>query len=205
MIRGGFGGGSSSSRGGSSSRRGGTDTVKMSVSADPRTNSLIVSAPNQLFEEVKLLVETLDQATADNNSAMKVVALKRSSGSTVQKALTSIAGENVRSSSSSSGRSDSGSSGSSSSSGWRGGDSSDWMRRIQEYNSSRGGFGGGPSFFGGFGSRDGSSSSGYRPFGSYGGSSGYSGSRYSGSSGSSSSRYGGSSSSRDSGSSRGRD
>lgn len=148
------GGGGSSGRGGSNSRRTAADAAKLSISVDPRTNSLIVAAPNQLFEEVKQMVETLDQQTANSNTAMKVVALKHSNPSTVQKALTAIAGEKVRSDNK---VSDS-SSGSSSS---RGGDNSDadaMRRRMEFFNSLRGGSSSSP--FGG------SSSGRSSPFGS---------------------------------------
>ncbi len=189
MLRGG-GGGSSSGRGGSS-RRTATEAAKMSVSVDSRTNALIVSAPNQLFEEVRLFVETLDHSTAESNTAMKVVALKKSNPSTVQKALTSLAGEKVSSTPVSSGSSSSGSSS-------RGGDSSDWMRRMEEFNRMRSSSGGGSPWSGGggfpFGGGPSSGPSGFDRSRYFGGSS-------SGGPSSGSSRDGGS---RDSGSSRGR-
>ena len=57
MLRGG-GGGQRGGRGG-----GATEEVqKMSVGVDTRTNSLVVVAPDNLFEEVKDLVEQLDEA-----------------------------------------------------------------------------------------------------------------------------------------------
>jgi type II secretory pathway component GspD/PulD (secretin) len=165
MLR---GGSSSGSRGSSSSRRNPNDQLpKMTIGVDERTNSLIVSAPNALFEEVRQLVETLDQATSESNTAVKVVTMRRSNPATVQKALTAIAGEKVKSqrqgesSSSSSSSRDGGSrDGGSRSSG----DSSfaDQMRqRAEFFNSLRGGSSGSssgdrPSFFGG--SRDGGSS-----------------------------------------------
>jgi hypothetical protein len=158
----------------------------MSISADPRTNHLIVVAPQQLFEEVRLLVETLDYATAESNTAMKVVTLKRNNAASVQKALQAIGGEKVQTASRS------GDSGSSSRSG--GGDSSDleaMRRRMEFFNSLRGGSSSGGSSF--WGSRDGGSSSGFDR------------SRYYGGSGSSWGSSRSSGSSRDSGSSRGRD
>lgn len=173
LLRGG-GGGSSGGRGGSSGgsrgRNAAADAQKMTVGVDTRTNSLIVAAPQQLFDEVKQMVETLDTATSENNTAVKVVALQRSNASTVQKALSAIAGEKVRggqvADTSSSGG---GSSGSRSSS------EADQMRqRIEMFNSLRGGSSGGSPFgggggspFGGFGSRGGDSG-GSRTFGSGG-------------------------------------
>jgi type II secretory pathway component GspD/PulD (secretin) len=166
MLRGGGGG----SRGGSSSRRsGGNDQPKMTIGVDDRTNSLIVAAPNALFEEVRQLVQTLDQATSDSNTAVRVVTLKRGNPSTVQKALTAIAGENVTSSSKpASGSSSSSSSSSSRDSGSRSSSDSDadaMRRRMEFFERMRsGGFGSGSSSFGG--SRDGDRSRSFGGFGS---------------------------------------
>ncbi len=75
-------------------RRNENETQKMAIGIDTRTNSIVVSAPDELFEEVKSLVEKLDQAqTADGGQAMRVVTLKRSNPQAVQKALTAIVGE----------------------------------------------------------------------------------------------------------------
>jgi type II secretory pathway component GspD/PulD (secretin) len=172
LLRG--GGGSSSGRGGSSGgsrgRNTAADAQKMTVGVDTRTNSLIVAAPQQLFDEVKQMVETLDTATSENNTAVKVVALQRSNASTVQKALSAIAGEKVRGGQ----VADTSSSGGGGSSSSRSSSEADQMRqRIEMFNSLRGGssggspFGGGSSPFGGFGSRGGDSGS-SRSFGSGG-------------------------------------
>ena len=84
------------SRGGS--RRSSTEEMqKMSIGVDLRTNSLIVSAPLALFEEVKEFVEGLDQAAIGaSNQAIKVVTLKRSNAESVQKALETLVGESVQ-------------------------------------------------------------------------------------------------------------
>jgi type II secretory pathway component GspD/PulD (secretin) len=166
MLRGSSGG---SSRGGSSSRRSSNDQPKMTIGVDDRTNSLIVAAPNAMFEEVRELVETLDQATSESNTAVRVVTLKRGNPSTVQKALTAIAGENVRSSSKSSNGSSSSSSSSSRDSGSRSSGDSDAesMRRRMEWIE-RMRSGGGSPFGGGSSSssRDGDRSRSYGGFGS---------------------------------------
>ena len=57
-------------RAGRGSSRGRTtdSTRRISIGIDTRSNSLIVSAPEALFQEVKLLVESLDQAAAESNN-----------------------------------------------------------------------------------------------------------------------------------------
>jgi type II secretory pathway component GspD/PulD (secretin) len=63
---------------------------KMSIAVDTRNNMLIVRAPDALFEEVKALVSDLDQAVGDSPETTRVVSLKHTNSSAVQKALTSI-------------------------------------------------------------------------------------------------------------------
>ncbi len=63
---------------------------KMSIAIDSRNNMLIVRAPDPLFEEVKALVSDLDQAVGDSPETTRVVSLKHTNSSAVQKALTSI-------------------------------------------------------------------------------------------------------------------
>jgi type II secretory pathway component GspD/PulD (secretin) len=65
---------------------------KMSVAVDSRNNMLIVRAPDALFEEVKAFVEEQDQAGDDSPQTTKVVSLRHTNSSAVQKALTSILG-----------------------------------------------------------------------------------------------------------------
>jgi type II/III secretion system protein len=89
-------------RGGRGGGRNGNDraeeTQKMTVGVDARTNSLVVSAPDNLFSEVRLLVEQLDTIDTGSNETMKVVTLKRSNPSAVQTALQQIVGEQLRTS-----------------------------------------------------------------------------------------------------------
>ena len=51
--------------------RPGDDVARMSIGVDTRTNSLIVAAPDPLFEEVKQLVSQLDVAAGDQNEAVR--------------------------------------------------------------------------------------------------------------------------------------
>ncbi len=62
--RGGGGGGDSSSP---------TEPPKMTIAVDDISNSVIVVAPDALFEEVQTLVASIDQPTADSNVAFAVM------------------------------------------------------------------------------------------------------------------------------------
>ena len=113
----------------------------MTVGVDTRTNSLIVAAPQQIFEEVQQLVSTLDQATGNSNSTVQVVKLKRGNTQSVQKDLTAIAGEKARTDRSA----DSTSSGAPRSGGFSPEAlmQDDMRRRIEFFNSRDGGSSGG--------------------------------------------------------------
>ena len=93
-LRGGRGG-----RGGGGSAQ--DEEQKITIGVDPRSNSLVVSAPEPLFQEVKALVEQLDQAGAEETETVRVVTLKNASPELVQKAIVSITGGNVSTSTSS--------------------------------------------------------------------------------------------------------
>ena len=81
---------------GGSSRSSAQQVQKMSIGVDVRNNLLVVSAPEPLFEEVRQLVDQLDQAAVGSSSqALQVVTLKRANAETVQEALESLVGENV--------------------------------------------------------------------------------------------------------------
>ena len=146
MLRGGRGG----AQGGN--RRNAAETQKISIGIDTRTNSLIVSAPQALYEEIEQLVQTLDHATAESNTAIRVVTLKRSNPEMVQKALSAIVGEKATTTNKPA------TNGSSSGSSAGGGDNNnrpsggndpqaDLMRqRMEMFNQMRGGFGGAGGF-----------------------------------------------------------
>ncbi len=75
------------------------EAPKMTVGVDPRTNSLIVTAPEPLFNEVKQLVENLDTESSASSETIKVVKLNNANPATVQQSLSQIVGPtNVRSS-----------------------------------------------------------------------------------------------------------
>lgn len=89
-------------RGGGGGRRGagGGSQVdiqqKMAIGVDSRNNSLIVVAPDQLFQEVEQLVKQLDAAAAESNQTIRVVNLKNANPASVQQALSALMGSNVQ-------------------------------------------------------------------------------------------------------------
>ena len=70
--------------------------VKMSIGVDTRTNSVVVAAPEPLFEEVRKLVETLDQAASEENQTVQVLSLRNSNPETIRDALGTILGDSVQ-------------------------------------------------------------------------------------------------------------
>ncbi|MCE9605985.1 MAG: hypothetical protein K8U03_13905, partial [Planctomycetia bacterium] len=141
MLRGGRGGAQAGGR------RSGAETQKISIGIDTRTNSLIVSAPQALYEEIEQLVQTLDHATSESNTAIRVVTLKRSNPATVQKALAAIVGDKARTTDKPAAATST-ANGASDASGQRpAGGSNDPMQemmrqRMETFNNMRGGFGG---------------------------------------------------------------
>lgn len=123
--------------GGGGSRRTAEEVAKMSIGVDARTNSLVVVAPDVLFQEVKDLVDQLDHGAMDSNQTLEIVNLHDTSPDAVRRALAAVVGDSVQFS----GTSSSSSSTSTNNQGFPGG----FSRR------SYGGFGGGSrSGFGGF-------------------------------------------------------
>lgn len=92
-LRGGGGGGRGGRGGGGEASKG--EEQKMTVSFDARTNSLIVSAPDYLFEEVKLLVQELDTATVNSDETVRIVTIKKANPDLLQRSLSSMLGPNV--------------------------------------------------------------------------------------------------------------
>jgi type II secretory pathway component GspD/PulD (secretin) len=85
-------------RGGNSRQQNRGEEQKMTVSVDTQSNSLIVSAPEYLFNQVRDLVAQLDQrAVASKADEMvRVVNLRRASSDQVQRSLTSVLGPNAQ-------------------------------------------------------------------------------------------------------------
>lgn len=158
-LRGGGGGG----RGGRAGQAAEAEPQKMTIGVDPRSNSLIVAAPEPLFQQVQLLVQQLDQEGLESDDAMDVVTINYGNPETVHAALQALMGEQIKSSTSSS--SSSPSSSSPAPSGDGGSSAADIQRRLEFFRSLRGGGGGTPG--GGFGG--GTPGGGRSPFGGGGG------------------------------------
>lgn len=93
MLRGGGGRGGRDSK--AEAKR---EPAKMSIGVHTQSNSLIVTAPEPLFQEVKALVEHVDQAAATSrgDETTTIVTVKRGNASAVQKALSAMTGGNVK-------------------------------------------------------------------------------------------------------------
>jgi type II secretory pathway component GspD/PulD (secretin) len=146
---------------------------KMSIGVDERNNALVVAAQDPLFNEVRLLVEQLDQPSDASRETTRVVTLKRTNPDSVKSALVSLLGDQAQTGSTTTtqggNRSQSGSS--------RGGNNAGGQQQFPMFmpgggfgaggfgggNFGRGGFGGGGGFGrGGFGGGGGDSGGGGR-------------------------------------------
>jgi len=77
------------SRGGSAQ-----NTQRLAIGVDSRTNSIVVSAPEPLFQEVKELVEELDRAAAtETTETTQVVALRHVNPELVQQVVGTLMGQ----------------------------------------------------------------------------------------------------------------
>ncbi len=113
----------------------------MTVGVDARSNSIIVSAPEPLFLQVKALVEQIDQPGSPDSDVVSIVPIKVSDPEVVKKALGSLMTTQTTTRSSSTQQSGSSSAPSAAEVDQR----MEFLRRLRE----SGGFGGGPP--GGFG------------------------------------------------------
>jgi type II secretory pathway component GspD/PulD (secretin) len=89
--------GPSSGRGSARNQRRAEEADKMTVGVDPRSNSLIVVAPQTLFDEVDQLVAVLDQASEEpSNEVRRVITIGGGvSADALAKALKAIGGDKV--------------------------------------------------------------------------------------------------------------
>ena len=88
-LRGGGGRGG----GGGESKANVQEQRQMTIGVDNRSNSLVVSAPDSLFEEVKVLVGQLDQAESGVMETSRVVTLRRANPQTVRQAIAAYVGQ----------------------------------------------------------------------------------------------------------------
>jgi hypothetical protein len=97
------GGGRGGSGGGGGNNEVKGEPAKMTIGVDATSNSLIIAAPEPMFQEVNELVMTLDQAGTQTQEAIEVRTLHLANPDVVNTALRAILGENVSTSRSSSG------------------------------------------------------------------------------------------------------
>ncbi len=152
-----------------------SEVAKMAIGVDPRSNSLVVAAPEPLYLEVEELVSQLDRQGIDSEEGMTVLSLKGAKASTIAQALGSITGGSVTTSSESGSSTTTQGGGATATPGSGGSSaatSSEAIQRRMEFFRALGGRGGGSSPFGGgrSGSTGGSPFGGGRPsFGGRGG------------------------------------
>jgi hypothetical protein len=159
------GGGRGGRGGGGGNENSGSKPTPINIAVDTRSNSLIVSAPPQDFEDIRALVEAIDAGGMQSEETVQIVSLGGNlKADVVQKALESVLGKKTQTTSSASSSSTQPTG--SQPTGSTGGTSQDDInRRIEFFRSLRGG--GGASPFGGGGS----------PFGGGGAPSGFGGGR----------------------------
>jgi type II secretory pathway component GspD/PulD (secretin) len=97
------GGGRGGSGGGGGSNEVKGEPAKMTIGVDATSNSLIIAAPEPMFQEVHELVMALDQAGTQTQEAIEVRTLHLANPDVVNTALRAILGENVSTSRSSGG------------------------------------------------------------------------------------------------------
>jgi hypothetical protein len=95
-LRGGRGGG------GDNNDRRAEQERQLTVGVDTRSNQLVVTAPDELFMQVRALVEQLDQEDSDFLQTTRVVTLREANPAMVQKAIATIVGQTTTTTSSSS-------------------------------------------------------------------------------------------------------
>jgi type II secretory pathway component GspD/PulD (secretin) len=92
-AQGGRGGGLPGMLGGRGQQVNRGEEAKMTLGVDLKSNSLIVSAPDYLFEEVKSFVEALDVAAYSPDEVVRVVSLKTTSSNVMTQQLKSALGD----------------------------------------------------------------------------------------------------------------
>ena len=90
---GGFGGfGMGGGGRGNNQNKNPNQTGKLTVGVNEQTNSIVVSAPQEIFKEVEKLVKSLDEAAAQQGRSARVVTLRNASPEAVEKALGNLFG-----------------------------------------------------------------------------------------------------------------
>ncbi|HIN52832.1 MAG TPA: hypothetical protein EYM79_00855, partial [Planctomycetes bacterium] len=164
MAGGGRGGGGGG--GGNSEVKG--EPAKMTIGVDASSNSLIIAAPEPMYQEVHELVMALDQAGTQTQDSIEVRTLHLANPDVVNTALRAILGDNVRAGASSGGSGGGGASSRGTSTAPSAANIDAIRQRMEMFNRMRssGGFGGSSS---GGRPTGGSTGSGGRPSGGSGG------------------------------------
>jgi len=68
---------------------------KMTVGVDSRTNSLVVVAPDYMFEEVKALVKVLDVAELPSDTVVRVKSLRSANADVLSRSLGQLYGDSI--------------------------------------------------------------------------------------------------------------
>ncbi len=93
-LRGGGRGGRGGAAGGQAAQM---PEQKMTITTDARNNSIVVTGPNSLYQEVKAFVEMIDQGSMDTQEDVQVVQLGGNMNATVlQSALQSVLGAQAK-------------------------------------------------------------------------------------------------------------
>ncbi|MCA9200526.1 MAG: hypothetical protein KDA87_23465, partial [Planctomycetales bacterium] len=88
-LRGGGRGGRGGGGGGNQVQQ---EEQKISISVDTRSNSLVVSAPDQIFEDIRRLVEQLDSNDSGSLETTRIVTLKKANPELVRQTLAAMVG-----------------------------------------------------------------------------------------------------------------
>ncbi len=141
-LRGGRGGGASEAK---------SEEPKMTIAVDSRSNALIVTAPDQLYQQVEELVKMIDQGSANLDEEVVVVSLKKGNAEAVQKALAAVMGRTSTTTSSNNRNNMGGQRQGFGGGGFGGATSGDIQQRMQFLQQLQGAGGGGRGGFGGMG------------------------------------------------------
>jgi type II secretory pathway component GspD/PulD (secretin) len=82
-------------RGGANQQQNKGEEQKMTVGVDSRTNSLVVIAPDYLFEEVKALVKVLDVAELPSDTVVRVKSLRSANADVLSRSLGQLYGDSI--------------------------------------------------------------------------------------------------------------
>jgi type II secretory pathway component GspD/PulD (secretin) len=89
-MRGGRGGGAA----GGNAEESATKVTPLSIGVDARSNSIVVSASDSVFQQIKSLVNQLDEVAIESNETTRIVPISKANPEQIQRALSSLFGGN---------------------------------------------------------------------------------------------------------------